>query len=71
MRKTDIKLNDRLLTATYEFTEGEQPTNDYPGTNPSVRLWNVTDEKDNDITDKINTIEWNEIETLCFNNETE
>ena len=71
MRKTDIKLNDRLLTATYEFTEGEQATNDYPGTNPSVRLWNVTDEKDNDITDKINTIEWNEIETLCFNNETE
>ena len=66
MRKTDIKLNDRLLTATFEFIEGELKTNDYPGTNPTVRLWSVTDVNDNDITDTINSNEWLEIENLCY-----
>jgi len=66
MRKTDIKLNDRLLTATFEFIEGELKTNDYSGTNPSVRLWSVTDVNDNDITDTLNSNEWLEIENLCY-----
>ena len=66
MRKADIKLNGQTLTATYEYDKGEPRTHDYPGSNPSVRLWTVENNNGDDITDTINSKEWNEIETMCY-----
>ena len=69
MRKTDITLNDQTLTCTYEYDKGEARTHDHPGSNPSVRLWTVENVNGDDITDTINSREWNEIENLCYESE--
>ena len=66
MKKADIILNSQKLTATYEYDKGEPRTQDHPGSNPSVRLWTVENEDGDDITDTINSNEWNEIETMCY-----
>ena len=39
-----------------------------PGTNPSVRLWSVTDNQDNDLTGKLTSEQWEDISQQCFEN---
>ena len=66
MKKTDINFNGHTLTATYEYDKGEARTHDHPGSNPSVRLWTVENVNGDDITDTINSKEWEAIETMCY-----
>ncbi len=69
MEKTNITLNGTNLLAHYEYDKGESETNDHPGCFPSVRLWSVFNENDKNITETITSMEWIEIETMCFNKE--
>ena len=68
MKETTISLNGTKYTAHYEFEEGEQSTSDYPGSNPRVRLWCLYDADENDVTTNLTTLQWDEVETQCFNN---
>tara|TARA_R110000787_G_scaffold3857_3_gene14749 strand:+ start:265 stop:477 length:213 start_codon:yes stop_codon:yes gene_type:complete len=70
MRETTLTYNDEVYTVKYEYDEGERATYDHPGANPTVRIWTVYDKLENDITHKIKSQDWYELETLCFENET-
>ena len=69
MRDATIEYNGTTLLVNYEFTEGEQQTDDYPGSNPTVRIWSVWDKEENNITHTLTSKQWYEIENLCFENE--
>jgi hypothetical protein len=69
MNQTTIKLNGKSLIAFYEFERGESGDWETPPTNPSVRLWSVTDEDDNDLTSNLTTIQFEAASQMCFENE--
>ncbi len=62
MDLTTVILEDQEYTAHYEFTEGEAGDYEYPPISPTVTLWRVTDERDLDVTGKLTSLEWLDIE---------
>ena len=57
-----IMLEDQEYSAYYEFTEGDIGDYEYPPISPTVTLWRVTDEQDLDVTSRLTSLEWLDIE---------
>lgn len=63
MKTTTINLNENIYTVHYEFTPAEPSDNDYPGTQPVVKLFKI--ESELPLTD----VEFHVIKDMCLDNE--
>ena len=68
MRTTTIEIEDIDYIASYEYVEAEPADNDYPGTQPSITLWAVVEEQDNNITHTLTTAQWQSVEEQIYIN---
>ena len=62
MEKIDVTLGEFDFVATYEIIEGDQGDYDYPGVQPTVRLWRLETNKEENVTDTLTREEWVDVE---------
>ena len=68
MRTTTIEIDCIDYVAHYEYTEGEAGDYDYPGTQPTIKLWMVLNEQDYNITHTLTKAQWQSVEEQIYTN---